>query len=117
MQAAGGAAKTGLDYVGVGLGYAKQVYSSPNGQQNTHYEGLAAHVNVAWYCSHMQPSLLTSLQAYDKAAPVVKEATDTAAPYVKKGLDVATEVAKPVIRAAGPVVKVSHSLLSNVLGN
>ncbi len=47
------------------------------------------------------------VQAYDKAAPVVKEASDTAAPYVKKGLDVATEVAKPVIRAAGPVVKVS----------
>ena len=42
---------------------------------------------------------------------MVKEATDTAAPYVKKGLDVATEVAKPVIRAAEPVVKVGHTLL------
>lgn len=27
LQAAGGAAKTGLDYVGIGLGYAKQVRS------------------------------------------------------------------------------------------
>ena len=48
------------------------------------------------------------MQAYDKAAPVVKEATDTAAPYVKKGLDVAGDVARPVIRAAEPVVKVGH---------
>ena len=46
------------------------------------------------------------MQAYDKAAPVVKDATDTAAPYVKKGLDVAGQVARPVIRAAEPVVKV-----------
>ena len=51
------------------------------------------------------------MQAYDKAAPVVKEATDTAAPYVKKGLDVAGEVARPVIRAAEPVVKVGHPSL------
>ena len=46
------------------------------------------------------------MQAYDKAAPVVKDATDTATPYVKKGLDVAGEVARPVIRAAEPIVKV-----------
>ena len=48
------------------------------------------------------------MQAYDEAAPVVKDATDTAAPYIKKGLDVAGEVAKPVLRAAEPVVKVSQ---------
>lgn len=38
---------------------------------------------------------------------MVKEATETAAPYVKKGLDVAGDVARPVIRAAEPVVKVT----------
>ena len=36
VQAAGGAAKTGLDYVGVGLGYAKQVYSYPRHGQAKH---------------------------------------------------------------------------------
>ena len=63
------------------------------------------------------------MQAYDKAAPVVKDATDTATPYVKKGLDVAGEVARPVIRAAEPIVKVrkspvdvhSHPLLGHIL--
>ena len=45
---------------------------------------------------------------------MVKDVTDTAAPYVKKGLDVAGDVARPVIRAAEPVVKVSHTLLYSV---
>ena len=51
------------------------------------------------------------MQAYDKAAPVVKDATDTATPYVRKGLDVAGEVARPVIRAAEPIVKVCRSAM------
>ena len=110
MQAAGGAAKTGLDYVGIGLGYAKQVHSSPSVANKNNSEVSRVHADVACHRSSMRLSLMTALQAYDKAAPVVKEATDTAAPYVKKGLDVATEVAKPVIRAAEPVVKVSDSL-------
>ncbi|KAK9909244.1 hypothetical protein WJX75_009385 [Coccomyxa subellipsoidea] len=67
VKAAGSAVKTGLDYVGVGLSYAKN--------------------------------------AYNQAAPVVKDVTDTAAPYVKKGLETANEVAAPVVRAAEPVVK------------
>lgn len=46
------------------------------------------------------------MQAYNQAAPVVKDVTDTAAPYVKKGLDVANDVAAPVVKAAEPVVKV-----------
>ncbi len=46
------------------------------------------------------------MQAYNQAAPVVKDVTDTAAPYVKKGLETAGEVAAPVVKAAEPVVKV-----------
>ena len=49
-------------------------------------------------------------QAYNQAAPVVKDVTDTAAPYVKKGLETANEVAAPVVRAAEPVVKVCHRI-------
>ena len=41
----------------------------------------------------------------------MKDATDTATPYVRKGLDVAGEVARPVIRAAEPIVKVCRSAI------
>lgn len=47
------------------------------------------------------------MQAYERAAPVVKDVADTAAPYVKKGIETASEVAGPVVKAAEPVVKVS----------
>jgi hypothetical protein len=51
-------------------------------------------------------------QAYNQAAPVVKDVTDTAAPYVKKGLETAGEVAAPVVKAAEPVVKVTIHTIS-----
>jgi len=46
------------------------------------------------------------VQAYNQAAPVVKDVTETAAPYVKKTLETAGELAKPVVKAAEPALKV-----------
>ena len=50
------------------------------------------------------------LHAADVAAPYVKKGITVATPYVRAGADVVTDVAKPVIRAAGPVVKVLSTM-------
>ena len=41
------------------------------------------------------------------AAPYVKKGVTVATPYVKAGAQAAQEIAKPVVRAAGPVVQVT----------
>lgn len=41
------------------------------------------------------------------AAPYVKKGITVASPYVKAGAGVVQDVAKPVIKAAGPVVQVN----------
>ena len=38
----------------------------------------------------------------------MKKGVDVASPYVKAGANLAQEVAKPVIKAAGPIVQVMH---------
>ena len=46
------------------------------------------------------------MQAYGKAAPVIKGAADTASPYVKSALSTAKSVATPALKALEPTLKV-----------
>ena len=46
------------------------------------------------------------MQAYGKAAPVLKNAADTATPYVKSAFTTAQDVAGPALKAVEPTLKV-----------
>ena len=72
-------------------------------------EAVVQHVCLQSMCTEGQPSNCTfTLQAADTAAPYVKKGVDVASPYVKAGANLAQEAAKPVIKAAGPIVQVKH---------